>query len=287
MNRKDAPKDAILKGVCTKFIDENGLVYAVSEDGNRLNVITRTKNEAIAEGILIATHPVIIGKQDAISTNLEDLTELDVDITPVPASAISLELLSSVTTDNAAGDGARTVKVYGLDTDFNEIEETVILNGTTAVDLTLLFRRINALHVVTNGVANGGTADGTLTLRGVGGGTEFNRIEAGGNMSRSCFFTIPANKTGFITSWSAGLLTNNTDTTGVAILRATCEWKSRALIEGVFLFQDIILGEIGTVKKELSRPLKLPAKCDVKISVQKLGGAGDMFAGGNIELHYE
>lgn len=284
MARKDTPNDVILKGVAAKFIDESEKIYGISNDGNRINVITRTKGEAIAEGIIAGTRPIIIGKQDSISNTLEDLTELDVDVTPVPASAIPMELVSDAITDNSAGIGARTVKVYGLDTDFNEQSETVIMDGTTPVDLVNLYIRINAMHVLTNGVI-GGTADGLISLKADGAGTEYIRISAGGNMSRQCHFTIPNDAFGYINGWSAGLKSNNTDTIGVAILRATVEWGSRELQAGVFLFQDIILGESPSIPK-ITNPIVLPAKCDVKISVQKVTGAGDLSASGSIDLSY-
>ena len=131
----------------------------------------------------------------------------------------------------------------------------------------------------------GGMADGMKRTKEEGAGTEYSRSAAGGNVSRQCHFRIPNDALRHINGWSAGLKSNNTDTIGVAILRATVEWGSRELQAGVFLFQDIILGESPSIPK-ITTPIVLPAKCDVKISVQKVTGAGDLSASGSIDLSY-
>ena len=60
-----------------------------------------------------------------------------------PASATVMTLSSSSANDTAAGTGARTVEVFGLDADYNEINEVVTLNGQTAVNTTKSYFRIN------------------------------------------------------------------------------------------------------------------------------------------------
>jgi len=50
-----------------------------------------------------------------------------------PASASTMYISSSSTADTSAGTGARTATVSGLDANFDEISETVSLNGQTGV----------------------------------------------------------------------------------------------------------------------------------------------------------
>jgi len=52
-----------------------------------------------------------------------------------PTSASTMYISSSSTADTAAGTGARTATVSGLDANFDEISETVSLNGQAGVQL--------------------------------------------------------------------------------------------------------------------------------------------------------
>src|SRR6266487_3343203 len=54
-------------------------------------------------------------------------------IYPFQSSATIMEILSSSASDTAAGTGARTYTVIGLDSNFNPISEIITLNGVTAV----------------------------------------------------------------------------------------------------------------------------------------------------------
>jgi hypothetical protein len=101
-----------------------------------------------AKGGLIDWQPTIksgTGSND-IGTENHDLTFL--------LAADPVQISSSSANDTAAGTGARTVKVDGLDQEYNPISEVVTMNGQTAVALVQDFRRINSLEVVTAGSGN-------------------------------------------------------------------------------------------------------------------------------------
>lgn len=72
-------------------------------------------------------------------------------------------LVSASANDAAAGTGARTVLVTGLDANRDIISETVTLNGVTPVNLTNNFFRVNSMTVVTAGST--GYNEGALTLQ--------------------------------------------------------------------------------------------------------------------------
>jgi len=59
-----------------------------------------------------------------------------------PAAAAIMYVSSSSANDTSAGTGARTVLVSGLDANYNEVEETVTLNGQTQVATTTEFLRV-------------------------------------------------------------------------------------------------------------------------------------------------
>ena len=127
----------------------------------------------------------------------------DVDIASVPEDLIpqggvytfqttaqSLEILSSSAADAAAGTGARTVTIRGLDANYKEIEETVTLNGVTVVALTLTYLRVNFLFIVTAG--SGLVNAGTITCRVVAAGATLSVIEIGFSLSHQGIYTVPA-----------------------------------------------------------------------------------------------
>lgn len=121
--------------------------------------------------------------------------------------AATLTVSSSSTDDTSAGTGARTVILYGLDDDHNEISETVTLNGQTEVETTNSYTHINSMTVAT--VGSGGKNAGVVY---VGSGTVtagvpaviFNLISTGYNNSTTAAYTIPAGYTGYIVNGGIG-----------------------------------------------------------------------------------
>lgn len=90
-------------------------------------------------------------------------------IYPWMTAATSLEVVSSSANDTAAGTGAQSIIVSGLDVAGNEISVTVATNGTTAIPLGTQFYRINSVGI--GAVGSGLRNLGTITVRDVGGGT--------------------------------------------------------------------------------------------------------------------
>lgn len=109
---------------------------------------------------------------------------------PWMTAATSLEILSASENDTAAGTGARTVVIAGLDINYAEITVTVTLNGITPVALSSQLFRINGAVVATCGTGN--TNAGDITIRDAGGGTTRAVLQAGYSISRQSQFTVPA-----------------------------------------------------------------------------------------------
>lgn len=116
-----------------------------------------------------------------------------------PSAATIMTVSSDSVNDTAAGTGARNVIISGLDTNYDEITETVILNGTTAVSTINLFLRVqgNGLTVTDSGSLGGN--DGSIFI-GIGTvtagkpATVFGLINPGKNRSHVGVFTVPNNK---------------------------------------------------------------------------------------------
>ena len=109
-----------------------------------------------------------------------------------PSSALTMQLVS-----NAAGDTA-TITIVGLDANYNQITETLVLNGTTNVPTVNQYFRINSIYVSAGSATN---PTGVVTL--TNGGVTYAQINTGvfngttSSLGRSqmAVFTVPAGYT--------------------------------------------------------------------------------------------
>lgn len=218
---------------------------------------------------------------------LTDVSELRVPVIPLPAGAIPMEVVSTSAEDSDTGTGAAVVEVHGLDGDWDEVSELVALDGLTPVVLLNDYQRLNNVHVMRlgSGAPVGGVAVGEITVRGLGEGAAYNRIAAGGNMTLQCHFTVPNSKTAYIIGWMAGGISVKKDTIVRLILRATVDWHNRSLLPGVYHFQDIVMVASTTIRHPFIPPLRVPSRCDVKVSAQRvLNGTGEAAATAAVEM---
>ncbi len=130
-------------------------------------------------------------------------------IIPFPAAALQMKVSSSSTDDTAAGTGARTVYVEGLDANHREISETVTLNGQTEVLTSKSYLHINNAYVATagSGLSAAGDiyfGDGVVTA-GVPA-TVYDIIKFDYNSRITGSYTIPAGYIGYVSQglFSAG-----------------------------------------------------------------------------------
>ena len=130
---------------------------------------------------------------------------------PWPTAAVVCTVSSAnIAADTAAGTGARTVRIVGLDAAFNEITEVVTLNGMTSVSTVNAYFRINSFTVVTAG--SGGRNAGIVYV-GTGAvvlgkpASVLFSIDTGMNGGLQAMYTVPAGKVlsiaGFFLAFSA------------------------------------------------------------------------------------
>lgn len=128
------------------------------------------------------------------------------------ASASVIKVSSSNSNDTSSGTGARTVILYGLDADYNEISETITLNGQTEVNTTLSYLRVYRCQVTSAG--SSGTAAGDIYF-GTGNVTSgvpaniYAKIIIGENQTLMGIYTVPSGHTGYIFS---GTMCSGTET---------------------------------------------------------------------------
>jgi hypothetical protein len=141
----------------------------------------------------------------------------DGGVVPHPTTASVLQISSSSAADTAAGTGARTVYIGGVDGNFNEVSETVTLNGQTAVNTVNSYRYVNYFYVATvgTGTQNAGNINaGTGTVTAGVPAVLYDIIAAGYNQRTTAHFCVPAGYTGYMTS---GAITSGQESGSSAI----------------------------------------------------------------------
>ena len=106
-----------------------------------------------------------------------------------PTVASTIDLVSSDAQDSAAGTGIQTLKILGLDVDYNIIEEDKTLNGITPVTTTAEFLRVFRMYGLTGGSAQ--RAVGNILATHSEG--DISAIIAGEGQTLDATYTVPAN----------------------------------------------------------------------------------------------
>ncbi len=119
-----------------------------------------------------------------------------------PTTAQTVQAASASVLDTSAGTGARTLMVYGLDSSWEEISETVTLSGTSPVVLSNQYIRMYRAVVLTAGSLE--TNAGAITVEVSGGDTAI-YIGTGDGQTQHAIYTIPANKTAYFLKGYVGV----------------------------------------------------------------------------------
>ena len=111
--------------------------------------------------------------------------------------------------DTSAGTGARTLTVFGLDENWNEVSETLTLAGASAsAATTATFYRVNKVSIDTCGTY-GGANTGVIVIENTSALQELAYIAVEeGNTSQS-IYTVPAGKTAYIKKLNPQVSQNN------------------------------------------------------------------------------
>lgn len=138
---------------------------------------------------------------------------------PHPTSASVLKVSSNNANDTAAGTGARTVFIEGIDGDYNVVSETVTLNGQTAVNTTNTYLYVNQLFVLSVGSAGhneGNINVGTGTVTAGVPAVLYDLIAATYNNRTTGHYCVPAGYTGYLVTGiiTTGQASGTTSVTG-------------------------------------------------------------------------
>jgi len=208
----------------------------------------------------------VFGYNPDVDTNEETIWPID-GLLGHPASPTVMSISSSSTDDAAAGTGARTVLVEGVNGTGGLASEVVTLNGQTAVNTTKAYDAIERMTVLT--VGSGGKNAGII-YAGTGVVTAgvpavpYSAIGAGENLSIVGHWTCPAGFTGYMTkgSISVGPTAGNQYILGRLKLRGTDDIVRTAAKVAV---------QSGTSEFDFLYPIKINAGECVTATAQNSG----------------
>lgn len=191
------------------------------------------------------------------------------------SSREKLNVVSSSGNDAAAGTGAKTITIYGLDSAFQEVVETISLNGLVTVTTSKFFYRINFVEVATAGA--GAANAGNITITGATSGLTLGYILAGVNTSRAAILTVPLGQYWNLTGLSASIGRINATTAA-----ADFELYTRETTEPAFRYRQIFTANrAGNPTSGLSDGnggLFLPEGTDIYLSVLGNTASADVYA---------
>jgi hypothetical protein len=180
-------------------------------------------------------------------------------------AATVLKVSSSSTDDTSAGTGARTVQLYGLDADYNEINELVTLNGQTVVNTTQSFLRIN--RIIVRSAGSGGANAGVIYA---GTGTVTTGVPAnvyasvngviGANQSLMSLWTVPAGYTAYMLQYE---VSNGTTSNTPAVCKLILAVRPYG---EVFQSKDVKSLTTGMhIEETFALPIKIEEKSDIEV----------------------
>lgn len=154
--------------------------------------------------------PFFIGHNPSFSSAWEDIWAAGGDV-PWLTVATKIEIISSSAADNGTtpGLGVHSVEVHGLSATGEDQKETILTNGTTAVQSDLTYIRVNKVHSEMCGTY-GGSHQGNITCRVTGGGATLSllsgaegsagsSVQYGSGEAGNGFWSVPLGKVMYIT----------------------------------------------------------------------------------------
>jgi hypothetical protein len=141
------------------------------------------------------------GYSAAVGTSDETLWTLGSTAYPYLGAAQVITVSSTSALDTAAGTGARTVFISGLNASYNQVSETVTLNGLTAVNTVNSYLRVNRSWVTTAGSSGANAGAIHVGYGAVTAGVPLNtlaHIAIGNNQASFSVYTVPAGFTAYL-----------------------------------------------------------------------------------------
>src|SRR5210317_1936199 len=202
-----------------------------------------------------------------------------------PPSATTMTVSSSNANDTSAGTGARTIQISGLDGSYNEISETITMNGQTPVTTSNSYLRMNRAIVLTagsGGVNAGIIYVGTGTVTAGVPANKYTTINGDGtNQTLQAFWTVPAGYTAYV--YQTNISTGSSSATP-AVLKTLLVVRP---FGGVFNTKEVITLSDGNHLQDYSFPLKITEKSDIEFRAESSSPSVSFNVSASLNIMYK
>ncbi len=241
----------------------------------------------LGQQVLYGIHPDISyvsvfgynGDVDATS-DPEDIWNGGGLYTGFPEETETLTVVSSSTADTAAGTGARQIRIFGRDANYNSLLETVTMNGTSTVTTTNAFHRVTFAQVRLSG--SGQTNAGAITIRHSSTTANiFAVMPAAESRTKLSNYTVPANSRAIFSVYR-GSMSNNTGSAARALLTiVTKEPGTNTFEEKRAIW---LKTAAGVSEVDLKGGVLLPAGTDIVARIKSGASADNQSVSASYEL---
>jgi hypothetical protein len=164
-----------------------------------------------------------------------------------PSSAVKM----TATSTDGANDEDVQVTIQGLDANYNQLSETVTLDGTGVAETSGFFLRVFRAFIE-------GSQEPSGTINITNASTTYARITLGENQTLMCVWTVPAGYTAYLLQKDVTCLTEANNKFG------TLRLISRK-IGGVFRTHEKFAVQNAHTELSYSTPLPFPEKTDIEV----------------------
>lgn len=194
----------------------------------------------------------IFGVQADIGDGYHPVWELAQDYV-YPTQATTLDVQTAAT-DTA------TIKIIGLDADYEEISEVVVLNGIIATDQTTTqeFFRVNDLITIA------GNCAGDVTLVETGGSNVLAKMTAGLGRNQAAIYTVPAGCEFHLTR-----LNGFTADTGASPTERTAFFRNRVQLASGVILRVAELAFHNSFEIYRTNPFMYSEKTDIQFQMRQ------------------
>lgn len=177
---------------------------------------------------------------------------------------------ATVTSSDAGDDNGGTVLVSGLDGDYNQVEETIIIGQSG----TQQFLRVHRARLVT--ANTGSTNSGNITVEVDGDTVAY--IPAGYGQTLQCAYTVPAGYTAYIFQIDGGVDEKEKPVHFRLVTRdntvANAAWNTK----------QFIVMESNYVSQNQTVPIKVTEKSDILLEANSTDGQIEVSGGFDLVL---
>lgn len=271
--------DATLVKAVISGEDDTGVFRNAKVDSTgRVQVVSQPYTYSIAEGTIPDHSPLLkFGTRSATTTAQSTIWEGPTALYTYMATAQQLKITSASANDIATtGTGARTLFIQGLDANYDEISETINMNGLTAVTTSNSYLRVFRSYVASSGSSYTNTGD--ISIKNNASTVTQAIIKAGDSQTLMSLWTVPNGATAYITNGTFS--TNSNKGSRVSFFTRLNDgivypWRIQYR---AYVFS-------GNENFNFNIPFKIPAKTDIEVRATQASVGAD--CGATFELWYE